>query len=313
MGPRRFWARLANAKLRRAHRAGRVTISNSARALKRGGKRGLSADTQAIVREAIAALQEALKNGDAAAITQAEERLGTLSDKHLLAYRKAPWRETAELLALQIVIALLLRSFVMEAFKIPSGSMIPTLAIGDQIFVNKFIYGVRIPFTTTRLINFAPPQRGDVIVFICPVEPHEDYIKRVIGVAGDEIMVRDGMIFLNGEAVARRPLGPVTHWDRDSTGEVWRTFAANAFAENLGEHHYTVLQDADFNRHAVDFPTYVVPAGHVLMMGDNRDHSYDSRSWGPVPIENILGKSMFVWWSWGHQGVDVSRIGTWID
>jgi signal peptidase I len=306
------WAHLTNSRLRAASSTARAHVKEAKKLLKRS-KNALSTENQGTVQASISAVAEALGGEDPGAINRATEKLDSLVDKHLGAYRKAAWLESLESIVFAVGVALLLRSFVLEAFKIPSGSMIPSLAIGDQIFVNKYIYGLRIPFTAIRLVEFAKPQRGDVIVFICPVEPHEDYIKRVIGIAGDEVMVRGGTLYINGEAVKREALGETTQWDRDSSGETWRPFAAHAFRETLGEHTYMVLQDLDPSHSAPDFGPYQVPEGHVLMMGDNRDHSYDSRAWGPVPLPNILGRSMFVWWSWGRQGVDVGRIGTWID
>src|SRR5690606_17840366 len=145
-------------------------------------------------------------------------------------------RESFEQIAVAVFVALLLRAFIVEAFKIPSGSMIPTLAIGDQIFVNKYIYGVRVPFTAQRIVDFAMPERGEVVVFIVPIEPHEDYIKRVVGLPGDEIEVRRGTIYLNGKAVPRKSLGPVTETDRDQHSGRWLSFEAEAFEETLGEH-----------------------------------------------------------------------------
>lgn len=305
-------ARWFDLKLRAANRNAHMRAREAKKLLHRS-RNALSMETRSSIQAAIAGVQDATRDGDVAAINRAVERLKPLVDKHLDAYRKPAWRESVESITFAVVVALLLRSFVLEAFKIPSGSMIPTLAIGDQIFVNKYIYGLRIPFTAIRLVELAQPKHGEVIVFVCPVEPHEDYIKRVIGLPGDEVMVRSGTIYINGVAVKRKPLGKTMHWDRDSSGEHWRPFSANSFEETLGEHTYTVLQDADPTHGAPDFGPMVVPLGGLLMMGDNRDHSYDSRAWGPAPVQNILGRSMFVWWSWGQSGADFKRIGTWID
>ena len=305
-------ARWLDFKLRAASRNAKLSVREAQRLLQRG-KRALSTDITSNVQAAIATVQEATRSGDAASVMRANDRLTRLVNENLQTFRKPAWRESVESIGMAVLVALLLRSFVLEAFKIPSGSMIPTLAIGDQIFVNKYIYGLRIPFTSIRLVDFAAPKRGEVIVFVCPVEPHEDYIKRIVGLPGDEVAVRSGVIYINGEPIKHEPLGKTSHWDRDSSGDHWRSFNAMAFRETLGEHTYTVLQDADISRSAPDFGPTVVPAGSLLMMGDNRDHSYDSRSWGPAPVQNILGRSMFVWWSWGQDGADVSRIGTWID
>jgi signal peptidase I len=271
------------------------------------------AGAQAEVRQALAALDAACAGHSRGEITACGDRVALLATQHLAAYQKAAWRESVESIGVAVCVALLLRAFVFEAFKIPSGSMIPSLSIGDQIFVNKFIYGVRIPFTTVRLVDFKAPKRGEVVVFVCPVEPHEDYVKRIIGLPGDSVAVRDGVISINGEPISRRSLGRVTHHDRDALGDGWRAFEADAYEEKLGEHTYVTLEDPEPLRRARDFGPQTVPPGHILAMGDNRDHSYDSRAWGMVPQQSILGRSLFVWWSYGNDGIAYRRIGTWID
>ena len=306
-------ARFFDGKLRAADKTARLSVREANRRLRRA-KNVLSVETQSAVLAAIKAVEQAMQEGqDASNVDRATERLQSHMDKHLSGYRKPPWLETAESISLAIFVALMLRCFVVEAFKIPSGSMIPSLAIGDQIFVNKFIYGLRVPFTSIRLVDFAMPKRGDVVVFICPEPPNEDYIKRVVALPGDEIRVRGGVISINGKPVDRNPLGQSTHWDRDSRSESWYPFSSMAYQETMGDHTFNVLQETEMGRTAADYGPFVVPEGHVFAMGDNRDHSHDSRVWGPVPMQNILGRSMFVWWSWGRDGVDTGRIGTWID
>lgn len=299
-------------RLHKARRSAARFNKETRRMMMRAGV-ALDADVKARLVQALAALNQSTRGEDVAHMQQCEQAVLTLIDAHLGDYQKPAWRESMESIGVAVCVALVLRSFVFEAFKIPSGSMIPSLSIGDQIFVNKYIYGVRIPFTTTRLINFAPPQRGEVVVFVCPIEPHEDYIKRIIGLPGDVVQVSGGVIRINGEVVERQALGQVTEYDRDGAGDGWRTFEANAYREKLGEHSYVTLEDVEPFRRARDFGPATVPAHHVLCMGDNRDHSYDSRAWGMVPQDAILGRSMFVWWSYGHGGIAFRRIGTWID
>ncbi|MBC7794380.1 MAG: signal peptidase I [Clostridia bacterium] len=224
---------------------------------------------------------------------------------------KTTWRESTKQIVGAILVALLLRSFVVEAFKIPSGSMIPTLHIGDQIFVNKFIYGPRIPFTEIRIMEWAQPKRGEVIVFVIPTESHEDLIKRVIGVPGDTIQVRDGTLLLNGSAVQDEVLGKSTEWDRKLETGIWSQQHSTAITERLDDKTFTVLDDGETRGDSMG--PFTVKPGHVFVMGDNRDRSYDSRFWGQVPMQNVLGRAMFVWWSWGKEGFDAKRLGTWIN
>jgi len=211
-----------------------------------------------------------------------------------------------------ILVVFLLRSFLFEPFKIPSGSMIPTLLVGDLILVNKYTYGVRLPVINTKLTEGAPPQRGDVMVFRYPPRPSLDYIKRVVGVPGDEVAYLNKRLTVNGQPVATQPLPDF--FDKDTMRY------SKQFEEALGPKRHRVLNDDDrpaFIPGAEDFPfkdqcrytvegvTCKVPAGHYFMMGDNRDNSLDSRYWGFVPDRNIVGKAFFVWMNFG----DLKRIG----
>ncbi len=305
-------SRILDGKLRNARKAARVRVKEAHKLLKRAKSAVSEAARDEVLGEATALLR-AREDDDLGGMQKHGEKLSTLLGKHLSAYRKPPWRESFESIAWAVLVALLLRSFVVEAFKIPSGSMIPTLAIGDQIFVNKYIYGVRVPFTSIRVVEFARPKHGEVVVFMVPREPREDYIKRVIGLPGDEILIKRGQIFLNGKPVLREAKGKVTEVDRDGVSGPWHTFDAYAFEETLGEHTYTVLQDSNVSTGHGDYGPVIVPEDHIFVMGDNRDHSFDSRSWGTVPMENVLGRSLFVWWSWGKDGLSWDRLGTWID
>ncbi|MBI5510156.1 MAG: signal peptidase I [Deltaproteobacteria bacterium] len=299
-------------ELRNARRIARVRVKEAKKLIKRAAKVAPRATVAEVVDE-LADVVAVTSGDNPALIHRAADRLAALLDQHLDSYRKPAWRESLESIAVAIIVALLLRSFVVEAFKIPSGSMIPTLAIGDQIFVNKFIYGVRVPFTPIRIVDFAMPKRGEVIVFICPVEPHEDYIKRVIGLPGDEIAVKDGAVAVNGKALGREFLGRSRYWDRETASGRWYPFDAFGYEESIEGKKHVVIHDADLTQASPDFGPVVVPEGHVFMMGDNRDHSYDSRSWGPVPLSNILGRSLFVWFSLGQDGLSWHRLGTWIE
>jgi signal peptidase I len=187
--------------------------------------------------------------------------------------KKPFWREYGEALFIALILALVIRAFLVQAFSIPSGSMKPTLLIGDYLLVNKFSYGIRNPLTNKVWIDTGKPQRGDVAVFIFPQDPTKDYIKRVIGLPGDRIQIINKQVHINGklyktpEAVYDDPvIMPPPRRVTDST------------RDNLGP--------------------IVVPANSYFVMGDNRDHSYDSRFWGFVPMDNFLGKAFIIYFSW---------------
>jgi signal peptidase I len=212
-----------------------------------------------------------------------------------------------------ILAVFLLRSFLFEPFKIPSGSMVPTLLVGDLILVNKFHYGVRLPVINKKIIPNNEPQRGDVMVFRYPPDPRMDYIKRVVGVPGDEVAYLNQRLTINGQLVPVTPLGE--YYDEDSLRY------AQQFSEKLGEVEHRILVDpkrqAYFGSDDKRFPfrencrysaegvVCKVPQGHYFTMGDNRDNSQDSRFWGFVPDENIVGRAFFVWMNFGNLG----RIG----
>ncbi|WP_456430753.1 signal peptidase I [Thermosulfuriphilus sp.] len=191
-------------------------------------------------------------------------------------------REYAQAILLALILALFIRTFIVQAFKIPSGSMIPTLLVGDHILVNKFIYGVKNPLTRETWISFKKPKRGDVIVFIYPLDRHKDFIKRVIGVGGDVVEIVNKRVYVNGKPL-EEPY--VIHTDpKIIPGEI---------------------QPRD------NMPPVKVPAGYLFVMGDNRDQSYDSRFWGFVPLKDVKGKAFIIYWSWdkNHFRIRWRRIG----
>ncbi len=214
-----------------------------------------------------------------------------------------------------ILIVFLLRSFLFEPFKIPSGSMVPTLLIGDLILVNKFHYGVRLPVINKKIISNHDVQRGDVVVFRYPQNPSIDYIKRAVGLPGDEIRYSNQRLYVNGKEIETQSLGDF--FDEDPNSMRFRP----RFTEKLGPVEHEILVDPaprEPIRKIYDFPysdqcTYTldgvtckVPAGHYFMMGDNRDNSQDSRYWGFVPDENIVGRAFVVWMNFGN----IKRVGS---
>ena len=191
--------------------------------------------------------------------------------------------EYAQAIVIALILALFIRTFFVQAFKIPSGSMIKTLLIGDHILVNKMAYGIRNPVTRNSWVEFSKPKRGDVIVFIYPVDRSKDFIKRVIGVEGDRVEIRNKKVFVNGKPFHDPP--GVQHTDP-------RILPAS-------------LQPRD------NFGPVVVPKGCLFVMGDNRDQSYDSRFWGFVPVRDVKGKAFIIYWSWDakHFRPRLGRIG----
>jgi signal peptidase I len=188
--------------------------------------------------------------------------------------KKSALRENIEAIIVAIVLALFIRTFVVQAFKIPSGSMLNTLLIGDHILVNKFIYGVRLPFAGTVLIPVTDPKHDDIVVFKFPEDPSKDFIKRVVGIEGDTIEIRNKKVYVNGElqesdfAIYLDPFIQYSEQNRDNLGPL------------------------------------KVPENSIFVMGDNRDYSYDSRFWGFVDLKDLKGKAFMIYWSWDSSNTD---------
>lgn len=191
------------------------------------------------------------------------------------------------------LVVLLIRSFVVEPFTIPSGSMIPTLEVHDFILVNKFTYGLRLPITNTKIVSFGEPKRGDVMVFRYPVDPRQNFIKRVVGMPGDTVLQYEGRLYVNGELVDQKLISDKRQ------GAV----REKRLLENMGGQWHQVRQELQPNalggwhQRSPD-NMWQVPKGHYFMVGDNRDNSSDSRFWGPVPESHIVGKAMGIWMHW---------------
>ncbi len=186
--------------------------------------------------------------------------------------KKSTFREYAEAIIIALVLALFIRTFIVQAFKIPSGSMLPTLQIGDHILVSKFAYGIKMPFTGTVLIPIHDPEPNDIVVFKFPRDPNLDYIKRVIAVAGDTVEMREKKVYINGKP----------------------------FADKYGVYTDSrILPPSTSPRDT--FGPVTVPEGHIFVMGDNRDNSFDGRFWGFVDLKAVRGKAFIVYWSWDVQ------------
>ncbi len=242
-----------------------------------------------------------------------------LLDKHVLRRRRAagakePWWVEYSVSFFPVILAVfLLRSFLVEPFKIPSTSMVPTMVVGDFILVNKFTYGIRLPVVNVKIIDINSPQRGDVMVFRYPEDPSLDYIKRVVGIPGDRIEYRDKRLSINGAEV------PLKRLDDYLSRE--RMQFSRRYEEKFGDRVHEILIEEDAPSYVPQVRSFphagncnyntqgmscTVPPGHYFMMGDNRDNSSDSRVWGFVPDENIVGRAFFIWLNLNELG----RFGT---
>ena len=337
--------------------------------------RGKANELTAAVRE----VDAGLTSKDYQKVRRGLPALDALVDEVIKRPDKSTTRDYVESIVAAILIALALRAVVLEAFKIPSSSMYPTLEINDHIFVNKFIYGIRIPFTTIKLFEWRKPKRGEVIVFIQPCEPDRDYIKRVIATEGQSVEVRCNVVYVDGKPVEHQLAqgeGCTYRDQKEETGQ-WSTQVCSEYIERVDGHEYHTYHDPGrpmrddrlakegslMNSDIHDFPSidgphqppscplqadgevsgthnqkpgqivverqnagacelqvhYVVPPGHVFVMGDNRANSNDSRFWGSGPIENIKGKALFIWlsygeWEWSRfwRSLRFDRIGNFV-
>jgi signal peptidase I len=270
-------------------------------------------------------------------LVEERRKVEQFSEEHLTRFKKSAVREYIESIGVAVLIALALRAFVIEAFQIPSGSMIPSLRVGDHIFVNKLAYGIRVPLLPLRIgstripalaLNWSVPEPGDVIVFIEPENEEEDYIKRVIAVGGDTVEVHQGLVLVNAEAYQLVDAKEFKYNDLDEDGEFRGRVATRQFEEIIPGAHHPILRkscvdhrdcrlrmgtDCDFGSGLCvqpDFGPYKVPEGHVFVMGDNRDNSRDSRVWKSVPMAFVKGRAEFIWWSYREALVQWDRMFT---
>ncbi|MCU7880601.1 MAG: signal peptidase I [Candidatus Thiodiazotropha sp. (ex Lucinoma aequizonata)] len=217
-----------------------------------------------------------------------------------------------------IFLALIIRSFLVEPFRIPSGSMMPTLLVGDFILVNKFSYGIRLPVLNKKIIDLGDPQRGDPIVFRYPDSPRVDFIKRVVGVPGDTIYYRGKTLYVNGDTMPQTSLGRYA-----GVGSGKRMSGVITAVENLDGREHSILinplaPDLSIGCDVLRQGQITIPDGHYFVMGDNRDNSNDSRCWGLVPEENLVGRAFGIWMNWDSEidnfpPIGWERIGKGID
>jgi signal peptidase I len=295
---------------RRAVKEARLLLREARRGLVRASHRLQPADVTDI-KAAIDALAEAVRKKDYERLPQALNALDRKLDDRPGFARKSTVREYTESIAVAVLIALFLRAFVVEAFKIPSGSMIPTLQVGDHIFVNKFVYGIRIPWTNYKFATgYRKPRRGEVIVFIYPKEPDKDFIKRIVAVEGDTVEIKDNVLYVNGKAVPREHVaGDCIYEDYEEMMGQWEERRCDAFQETLEASHFTTIYNVTTAQVPRSWPLQKVPSRSVFVMGDNRDNSHDSRYWGFVPFDLIKGRAMVIWWSTGEpEGFRLRRM-----
>ncbi len=300
-------------------------LKTAKKLLKKHGSK-LTPEALAEITTAKEALEKSLFEKNFDQVEAQTDTLDNLLDRYLGSVRKSAARESFESIVIAIAAALFIRAFFIEAFTIPSGSMIPTLAVGDFLFVNKLSYGLRLPFTNYMAANWSDPQRGDVVVFVYPCEPSVDYIKRVIGVPGDEIRADEyGYVEVNGIPVQETSNGVFTKYSEfsgnDAQPQICKSNTFSEYTVSLPPTNFEILRCSDVQplektpTHARKWQVepfnicppralpngqihWKIPEGHVFVMGDNRQNSQDSRYWGLVPYGMIKGKAMFRWLSW---------------
>ena len=271
----------------------------------------LNPESVSIIEQKIGNAERVLDTQNYEEILKTTEDLESASADYLSKYTKSKLRQNIEALAFAILLALIIRTFVFQPFKIPSGSMIPTLLVGDHLLVNKFIYGTRIPFTDIEIFPIEKIKRGDVIVFTYPNNERDPsknglyYIKRVVGLPGDEIDLNGRNLYINGGKVPIVYEG--TYSDKRNTEQF------DEYREDLfGEEHTVIFRKGKENTNRGSYiPVTKVPEGSVFVMGDNRDNSQDSRFWGFVPMENIAGRAFIIHWSWDFANPDILNKVRW--
>ena len=316
-------------KLERARRDA-TRFAADARRVAARHRRRLAKKAREEIETAAAEVDAAARAGDSDRLSVALHALDALWSDHLAARAKPIWREYGEAMLLAAALALAVRGFVVEPFRVPSGSMAPTLLAGDHVFVSRLAYAVRLPLTRLRLLALGAPRRGDVIVFQSPQDPSTDLVKRVVGIPGDVVELREQVLYVNGVPQPRAPAGEIAYEERsEETGAPFldtcrryrESLAKGELAEPegggegaaearwqaaaaAGVASYEVLQCRRTRLASREGPYEVVRPGHVFVLGDNRDRSADGRGAGgwQVPLGNVYGRVEMVFWSWGLRG-----------
>jgi len=270
-------------------------------------------------------LKKAIASKNDSQIIESVKKLNEQTERYLVFAKRSASREYVESIGVAVLVAVVLRLFVVEAFKIPSESMVPTLMVGDHIFVSKYKYGLSLPFSNTRLINFGKPKYGEVIVFVKPsieeqngfndgyIEDSEmvgkNFIKRIIGLPGDRIEMKDDIVYINGKKLPRCYVGTKSYRTHNPYTGKWEDGEAELWVEKHGDYRYTIAERKDGIKN--NFGPEIVAENQVFVFGDNRDNSNDSRYWKGVPFDNIKGRAMFIWWSnIKPHGFQMDRVGT---
>lgn len=271
----------------------------------------ISAEVVSIVEQRIGNLERALESQNYEEVLRTTDDLEIAASDYLSKYTKSKLRQNIEALAFAIILALIIRTFVFQPFKIPSGSMIPNLLVGDHLLVNKFVYGTKIPFTNIEVLPLEEIKRGDVIVFTYPNHENDPskqglyYIKRVIGLPGDDVDIDGRNLVINGQKI---PLDYIGTYSDDRNSQQFDEYREDLF----GEEHTVIYRKGKENTTiGSKIPVPKVPDGTVFVMGDNRDNSQDSRFWGFVPKENIAGKAFIIHWSWDFANPDILNKVRW--
>ena len=314
---------------RRAQAAQKMAARVQRLVQKKGHK--ISAQGKSELSAAVEAVSAAVAAKDDERITASARKLEEKTARYLAFARKSVAREYFESIGVAVLIAVFLRLFCVEAFKIPSESMVPTLMVGDHIFVGKYLYGISVPFLNERVVRFAPPARGDVVVFVKPSRAEQtgvpleyfgdefqepmagsDFIKRIVGLPDDIVEMKDDVLWINGKEIPRCRVGTAKYRARDEIRQRWVDEVGELWVEELDGMRYTILETR-CDLPVENYGPMKVGYDQVFVLGDNRDNSNDSRSWGMVPFDNIKGRASVIWWSNRRpHGFQWDRVGTFI-